>query len=98
MKRFYSVSDFYKNKFGCKVYKISLDAGCTCPNRDGTKSFGGCIFCSGSGSGDFAADKNLSISEQIVQAKQRVLSKNKDGKFIAYFQNFSNMILKKSFL
>lgn len=90
MKRFYSVSDFYKNKFGCKVYKISLDAGCTCPNRDGTKSFGGCIFCSGSGSGDFAADKNLSIAEQIIQAKQRVLSKNKDGKFIAYFQNFSN--------
>lgn len=90
MKRFYSVSDFYKNKFGCKVYKISLDAGCTCPNRDGTKSFGGCIFCSGSGSGDFAADKNLSIAEQIIQAKQRVLSKNKAGKFIAYFQNFSN--------
>ena len=90
MKRFYSVSDFYKKKFGCKVYKISLDAGCTCPNRDGTKSFGGCIFCSGSGSGDFAADKNLSIEEQIIQAKQRVLSKNKDGKFIAYFQNFSN--------
>ena len=90
MKRFYSVSDFYKNKFGCKVYKISLDAGCTCPNRDGIKSFGGCIFCSGSGSGDFAADKNLSIAEQIIQAKQRVLSKNKDGKFIAYFQNFSN--------
>lgn len=90
MTRFYSVSDFYKNKFGCKVYKISLDAGCTCPNRDGTKSFGGCIFCSGSGSGDFAADKNLSIEEQIIQAKQRVLSKNKDGKFIAYFQNFSN--------
>ena len=90
MKRFYSVSDFYKNKFGCKVYKISLDAGCTCPNRDGTKSFGGCIFCSGSGSGDFAADKKLSIAEQIIQAKQRVLSKNKDGKFIAYFQNFSN--------
>ena len=90
MNRFYSVSDFYKNKFGCKVYKISLDAGCTCPNRDGTKSFGGCIFCSGAGSGDFAADKNLSIAEQIIQAKQRVLSKNKDGKFIAYFQNFSN--------
>lgn len=90
MKRFYSVSDFYKKKFGCKVYKISLDAGCTCPNRDGTKSFGGCIFCSGAGSGDFAADKNLSIAEQIIQAKQRVLSKNKDGKFIAYFQNFSN--------
>ena len=90
MKRFYSVSDFYKNKFGCKVYKISLDAGCTCPNRDGTKSFGGCIFCSGSGSGDFAADKNLSIAEQIIQAKQRVLSKNKAGKFIAYFQNFTN--------
>ena len=85
-----TVSAFYKSIFGNKVYKISLDAGCTCPNRDGTKSFGGCIFCSGSGSGDFAADKNLSIAEQIIQAKQRVLSKNKDGKFIAYFQNFSN--------
>ncbi|MCQ2579267.1 MAG: TIGR01212 family radical SAM protein [Treponemataceae bacterium] len=87
-----SVSEFYKEKFGCKVYKISLDAGCTCPTRDGTKGEGGCIFCSASGSGDFAANRNLPIEEQIEQAKQKVASKlNKgSGKFIAYFQNFTN--------
>ena len=90
MKRFNSVSNFYKEKFGCKVYKISLDAGCTCPNRDGTKAVGGCIFCSASGSGDFAANSKVSIAEQVVEAKERVLSKNKNGKFIAYFQNFTN--------
>lgn len=90
MKRFYSVSDFYKEKFGCKVYKISLDAGCTCPNRDGTKAVGGCIFCSSSGSGDFAADSKFSIAEQVTDAKEKVLAKNKNGKFIAYFQNFTN--------
>ncbi len=89
-----SVSSFYKDKFGCKVYKISLDAGCTCPTRDGTKGTGGCIFCSESGSGDFAAARSLPIEEQIEQAKQKVLAKigsNKSaGKFIAYFQNFTN--------
>ena len=90
MKRFNSVSNFYKEKFGCKVYKISLDAGCTCPNRDGTKAVGGCIFCSASGSGDFAANSKVSIAEQVGEAKERVLSKNKNGKFIAYFQNFTN--------
>lgn len=89
-----SVSSFYKEKFGCKVYKISLDAGCTCPTRDGTKGTGGCIFCSESGSGDFAAARSLPIEEQIEQAKQKVLTKlgkHKDeGRFIAYFQNFTN--------
>ena len=67
-----SVSDFYKEKFGCKVYKISLDAGCTCPTRDGTKGTGGCIFCSQSGSGDFAAARSLPLEEQIEQAKLKV--------------------------
>lgn len=89
-----SVSDFYKEKFGCKVYKISLDAGCTCPTRDGTKGRGGCIFCSESGSGDFAAERNLPIEEQLEQAKLKVLAKTgrdkTHGKFIAYFQNFTN--------
>lgn len=103
MKRFYSVSDFYKEKFGVKVYKISLDSGCTCPNRDGTKGIGGCIFCSASGSGDFASDSFLSIKEQIEMAKLKVLAKNKNGKFIAYFQNFTNTYgniknLEKKFL
>ena len=98
---FYSASDFYKEKFGCKVYKISLDAGCTCPNRDGTKGTGGCIFCSGTGSGEFAADRTLSIPLQVEQAKSRVRAKNSGGRFIAYFQNFTstygdeNLLMKK---
>ncbi len=101
-----SVSNFYKDLFGQKVYKISLDAGCTCPNRDGSKSKGGCSFCSANGSGDFTPKKNLSITEQVQIAKRLVNSKfsrkNKkllsenpdfeinDGKYIVYFQNFTN--------
>jgi len=85
-----TASDFFKNKFGCKVYKLSLDAGCTCPNRDGTLAYGGCIFCSAAGSGDFAESSSLSVSDQISKAKNRVSSKIKDGKYIAYFQNFTN--------
>ena len=88
-----SVSDFYKDKFGCKVYKISLDAGCTCPTRDGTKGTGGCIFCSQSGSGDFAAARSLPLEEQIEQAKLKVQAKtgkSPGAMFIAYFQNFTN--------
>lgn len=92
---YYSVSEYYKNLFGRKIYKITLDAGCTCPNRDGTKATGGCIFCSASGSGDFAAERNLSIPEQIEKAKQLVIKKIKNydsskSNFIAYFQNFTN--------
>lgn len=90
---YFSVSDFYKQKFGSKVYKISIDAGCTCPTRDGSKSTGGCIFCSAAGSGDFAASRTLSISEQIEEAKKRVDSKfpkKQNKKYIAYFQNFTN--------
>lgn len=90
-----SVSDFYKEKFGSKVYKISLDAGCTCPNRDGTLGTGGCIFCSASGSGDFTASRQLSIQQQVEQAKALVDSKfpkkaGQEKKYIAYFQNFTN--------
>lgn len=92
------VSDFYKNFFGCKVYKISLDAGCTCPTRDGTKGSRGCIFCSASGSGDFAATRGKPVSEQIEEAKKLVEKKiagrkgetGSGGKYIAYFQNFTN--------
>lgn len=87
---YYSASEYYTSLFGEKVYRIALDAGCTCPNRDGTKGFGGCIFCSGSGSGEFAADRNLSIEAQLSEAKARVGAKCKSHKYIAYFQNFSN--------
>lgn len=94
-----TVSDFYKQNFGQKVYKISLDAGCTCPTRDGTKGTGGCIFCSQSGSGDFVADRALGITEQIEKAKLLVNNKfsraarrgqQVQKKYIAYFQNYTN--------
>lgn len=93
--KYYSVNEYYKKTFGHKVYKLSLDAGCTCPNRDGTKSYGGCIFCSASGSGEFSSDRNLSITEQIEKAKLLVQHKIKNenlssANYIAYFQNFTN--------
>lgn len=84
-----TANDYYKQKFGCKVYKLSVDGGFTCPNRDGTKGTGGCIFCSASGSGEFA-EKGDDILSQLERAKQRVASKNKGGKYIAYFQNYTN--------
>ena len=85
-----SLSDYLKNEFGTKVYKIALDAGCTCPNRDGTLDTRGCIFCSAGGSGDFAADRSLPVYQQIESAKARVSRKITDGKYIAYFQNYTN--------
>lgn len=81
-----TLSDHYLEKFGCKVYKLSLDGGFTCPNRDGTLGFGGCIFCSGSA--EFAEGGN-NIPLQLERAKSRVASKNKSGKYIAYFQSFT---------
>ena len=84
------LSDHYRETFGCKVYKLSLDGGFTCPNRDGSLGTGGCIFCSGAGSGDFAEKDCDSIESQLERAKARVRSKVKDGKFIAYFQSFTN--------
>ncbi len=83
-----TLSQHYREKFGCKVYKLALDGGFTCPNRDGTLGTGGCIFCSSAGSGDFAAH-GASIAEQLAQAKARVAFKNKGGKYIAYFQAFT---------
>ena len=84
-----TLSEHYRKKFGCKVYKLAIDGGFTCPNRDGTLAHGGCIFCSGSGSGDFAA-KGCSIAAQLEEAKRKVAFKNKNGKYIAYFQSFTN--------
>ena len=83
------LSDHYMEKFGCKVYKLSIDAGFTCPNRDGTLGTGGCIFCSADGGGEFA-EKGSSITRQLEQAKKRVESKCKSGKYMAYFQSFTN--------
>ena len=83
-----TLSDHYREKFGCKVYKLSLDGGFSCPNRDGTLGTGGCIFCTGSG--EFAEGGPEPIAVQLERAKQRVAAKNKGGKFIAYFQAFTN--------
>ena len=82
------LSDHYRERFGCKVYKLSLDGGFSCPNRDGTLGTGGCIFCTGSG--EFAEGGPDSIPVQLERAKLRLHGKNKNGKFIAYFQAFTN--------
>ena len=79
----------YREKFGCKVYKLSIDGGFSCPNRDGTVGTGGCIFCNETGSGDFAAHRG-NITAQLQEAKRWVEQKNKDGKYMAYFQSFTN--------
>lgn len=85
-----TLNQHYREKFGCKVYKLSIDAGFTCPNRDGTLDTRGCIFCSAYGGGEFAESCTSSIKEQLEKAKSRVSAKIKDGKFIAYFQSFTN--------
>lgn len=85
-----SFNKYLKEKFGQKVYKISLDGGFTCPNRDGKAGTRGCIFCSKGGSGDFAESREMSITEQIENGKKRVEKKIKSGKYIAYFQAFTN--------
>ena len=79
-----------KKRFGCKIYKLSLSGGMTCPTRDGTLGTRGCIFCSAKGSGDFAAEPCEDIAEQIKNAKALVAAKAKDAKYIAYFQDYTN--------
>lgn len=88
--RYTSLNAYLKERFDCKVYKLAIDGGFTCPNRDGTLDTRGCIFCSKGGSGDFAESRDLSITEQIESAKKRVSKKITDGKYIAYFQAFTN--------
>ena len=87
---YHALNEELQKRFGTKVYKLALDGGFTCPNRDGTLDTRGCIFCSGSGSGEFAADSAADIPQQIEQAKRRIAAKNRAGKYIAYFQNFTN--------
>ncbi|MCY6356571.1 TIGR01212 family radical SAM protein [Clostridium sp. ZS2-4] len=89
-KRYYTLNYFLRHKFGEKVFKISLDAGFSCPNRDGTISKGGCIYCSERGSGDFAGDRSFSISSQFQDIKAMMKNKWKSGKYIAYFQAYTN--------
>lgn len=89
-KRYHSLNYFLRNKFGDKVFKISLDAGFTCPNRDGKVSKGGCVFCSERGSGDFAGDRNFSIESQFLDVKSMMNKKWKGDKYIAYFQAYTN--------
>lgn len=88
--KYLSFNKYLKDKFGQKVYKISLDGGFTCPNRDGKTVTRGCIFCSKGGSGDFAESREMSITEQIESGKKKVEKKIKSGKYIAYFQAFTN--------
>ncbi|MCI8666282.1 MAG: TIGR01212 family radical SAM protein [Dorea sp.] len=90
LNRYYSLNDYLKQTYGEKVYKISLNAGMTCPNRDGTVGSRGCIFCSAGGSGDFAADKNLSVTEQLEQGRARIAGKYNGSSYIAYFQAYTN--------
>ena len=85
-----TLNEHYQRKFGCKVYKLAIDAGFTCPNRDGSIDTRGCIFCSAYGGGEFAEGVCESIALQLERAKERVKAKNKEGKYIAYFQSFSN--------
>ncbi|MBI6872935.1 TIGR01212 family radical SAM protein [Clostridium aciditolerans] len=89
-KRYHSLNYFLRQKFGCKVFKISLDAGFSCPNRDGTISKGGCVFCSERGSGDFAGNRQFSIKQQFKSIKEVMSKKWKEGKYIAYFQAYTN--------
>lgn len=88
--KYTTLNSYLKNTFGCKVYKLAIDGGFTCPNRDGTLGTRGCIFCSRGGSGEFAESKEKSVTQQIDDGKKRVEKKIKDGKYIAYFQAFTN--------
>lgn len=89
-KRYYTLDYFYKQKFNSKVFKVSLNAGFSCPNKDGTKGYGGCIYCSKLGSGDYAGKVEKSLLEQFNEVKDIMLKKWPDSKYIAYFQANTN--------
>ncbi len=97
-KRYYSLDYYLKQTYNEKLYKISLNAGMTCPNRDGTLGTRGCIFCSQGGSGDFAADSQLSIAEQIENGKKQVMQKQTGSGYIAYFQAYTNTYASYDYL
>lgn len=89
-KRYHTLDYFYKNKFNSKVFKVSLDANFSCPNIDGTKGFGGCIYCSKRGSGEFAGNKNKPVEEQFIEVRDMMLKKWPKAKYIGYFQAHTN--------
>ncbi len=89
-KRYYTLNYFYKKTFNSKVFKVSLNAGFTCPNKDGTKGIGGCIYCSPSGSGDFAGNIKDNLVKQFNEVRDIMLKKWPEAKYIAYFQANSN--------
>ena len=93
-KRYHTLDYFYKQKFGKKVCKISLNAGFTCPNKDGTKGTGGCIYCSKSGSGDFAGEKEKDLITQFNEIKSMMNNKWKNSFYIGYFQANTNTYAK----
>ena len=97
-KRYYSLDSYIKQTFGEKLYKLALNGGMSCPNRDGKLGTHGCIFCSAGGSGDFASDPKLSIAEQIQTAKELVSKKHSGSSYIAYFQAYTNTYAPTSYL
>ena len=98
MDRYYSLNSYLREQFGEKVYKLALEGGMTCPNRDGTLGTRGCIFCSEGGSGDFAECCCGSIANQIQRAKARIQKKTDARKFIAYFQSYTNTYAEANYL
>ncbi len=97
-KRYYSLDYYLKETFGEKVYRIALNGGMTCPNRDGTLDTRGCIFCSAGGSGDFASSVDLSVTKQIEEGKKLLQKKTDCRLFIAYFQAYTNTYAPVSYL
>ena len=97
-KRYFSLDYYIRKTYGEKLYKLSLDGGMSCPNRDGKLGDRGCIFCSAGGSGDFAGDRRLSIKEQLIQAKQLVKRKHNGTSYIAYFQAYTNTYASVDYL
>lgn len=97
-KRYHTLTYFYQNKFHSKVCKVSLNANFTCPNIDGTKGYGGCIYCSALGSGDFAGKKEDNLITQFEKGKEKMKKKWNDAKFIAYFQANTNTYAPLSYL
>lgn len=89
MERFLSANSYFRRKFGCKVYKLALDGGFTCPNRDGTLGERGCIFCSGRGSGDFSVSVGGNAALAVERAKAVLSGKDSGEKYIAYFQSYT---------
>lgn len=98
MRHYNSLNEYYRAKFGDKVYKLSINGGMTCPNRDGTIDYRGCIFCSKGGSGEFSQPSELTVTEQLERAKKLVEEKIKSDKYIAYFQPFSNTYARVDYL